>query len=689
MRSPAGGTTTVLGAAADGTGPRPGYRVADCGLRTERPREQEGEVKMRCFTVIGPSQSGKSTLVQRLAALEGVPAASEPMGHLTLTQFSFMDEPWCAIDLPGGAEFAALAQGALMASDAAILCVPSDPDAAMLCAPYMRAISAAGTPCLVFINRMDAPAGRVRDIVAALQAYTRQPIVLRQIPIREGEAVVGAVDLISERAWRYQEGQPSTLVELPKSIAEREAEARGELLEQMSDYDDELLEQLIEDRTPATGALFTIASRELQDRVVIPAFLGAAEHANGMTRLMKALRHEAPQVTALRERLTQDAAPRAVVFHAQIRKHLGKVLAVRALEDGIATGTQLGGGNLGGLQGLGSSGAAGVLEAGAIALAVKSDQLSAGHPVLSDKVLPAPEWSTAQPPMVARVLIPENERDEVRLSAALTRLQETDPMLAIEAEEETGHTVLKVQGPLHLRRVLAVLKDDIGIPVDTREPQVAWRETISQRVEVKYRHRKQSGGAGQFADVALTIAPRARGEGFAFDEVVKGGAVPRNYIPAVEAGAQEAMDRGPLGFPVIDVAVTLTDGKHHAVDSSDHAFRTAGRMAVREGLAQAGPLLLQSIDRVDIHVPSACSGALVPLVSGLKGQVLGFDRDPEFRGWDVFRATLPASAHEELLQSLAAATQGTAWVEARFDHFEEVYGREAEAISKARLEALG
>jgi len=644
---------------------------------------------MRCFTVLGPSHAGKSTLIRRLAALDGGPAASESLGVLTLTEFGFLGERWCAFDLPGGAEYAAIARGALMASDAAVLCVPPDPDAAMLCAPYLRVIEAAGMPCFLFINRMDAARARLRDVVAALQGYTEHTIVLRQIPMREGDEVVGAVDLISERAWRYRDGQGSTLVEMPGGpVAEREAEARAELLEAMSDYDDRLLEELIEDRVPATGALYEIASREVRDNVLVPAFMGSAERQNGMTRLMKALRHEAPDVSVLRARLAGDGpAPLAVAFHAQIRKHLGKVVAVRALADGVETGHQLGGGNLGGLHRPGG-GNIGGLETGGIALAVKSDQLSAGHPLTAERVLDRPDWTTSQQPMLARVLKPGSERDEVRLSAALARLVETDPMMATGTEDETGEPVIYAQGPLHLRHLLAVLADDFGIEVQVRPTQVAWRETISKRVEVKYRHRKQTGGAGQFADVAMTIAPRGRGEGFAFDETVKGGAVPRNYIPSVDAGAQEATERGPLGFPVIDIAVTLTDGKHHAVDSSDHAFRTAGRMGVREALTQAGPLLLQAIDRVSVHVPSACSGALVALVSGLKGQVLGFDRDPAARGWDVFRANLPASAREELLQALAGATQGTAWIEAEFDHFEEVYGREAEAISKARLEAL-
>ena len=641
---------------------------------------------MRVFTVLGPSQSGKTTLVQHLAALEGGGAKPETADHLSLTRFDFMGEPWCAIDVAGGPEYASMAGGALLASDIAVLCVGPDPEAAMLAAPWIRALEASGTPAVVFINRIDLAQARLRDMVAALQDYSSHPLVLRQIPIREGGAVVGAVDLISERAWRWREGLTSTLVEMPPSARDREAEARAELLEHLSDFDDALLEQLIEDRIPATGTLYDIAARETAESVVVPVFLGAAAHHNGVMRLMKALRHETPGHSGLRARLGGEAV--AVAFHAQIRKHLGKVAFVRALAEGVAVGQPMGGGNLGGLNGPGGGGAASPLPAGEVALAVKSDQLLAGHPLTAEAVLPAPEWVAGPAPMLARLLAPASERDEVRLSAALARMAETDPCLAVEQDEETGHALVRVQGPMHLRRLLEHLSEDFGVAVEAAPRPGRWRESISRPVSTHYRHRKQTGGAGQFADVALTLTPRARGAGFAFDEVVKGGAVPRNYIPAVEEGAREAMRRGPLGFPVIDVEVTLTDGKHHAVDSSDHAFRTAGRMGVKEALAQAGPVLLQGIERVHIHVPSACSGALVSLVSGLKGQVLGFDRDPVRRGWDVFRALLPAAAEEELLQALAGVTQGTAWVEAAFDHYEEVYGREADAISKARLEAL-
>jgi elongation factor G len=641
---------------------------------------------MRLITVMGPSQSGKTELVKRLAHLDGHPPKVEQAGHLALSRFTFLGEPWCAIDMAGGPEYARMTGQALLAADVAVLCVAPDPDEAVLAAPYLRAIEAAGTPCLVFINRMDLPKGRVRDIVSALQAYTSHTLVLRQIPIREGGQVVGAVDLISERAWRYREGLPSVLVEMPAAETEREKEARAALLEHMSEYDDHLLEELIEDHEPAKGALFEIARRETQESVILPCFLGAASHMNGVTRLMKALRHEAPAVETLRDRLGAGKAT-AVGFHAQNRKHLGKCVFLRALAAGVSQGAALGGHTVGGLSELGGKSGHDHLAAGDVAIAVKYDHLNAGTVYTAQGGIPAPDWSKAATPAMARLMTPTHEKDDVRLSAALAKLAETDPALTLSQDEVSGHAVLRLQGQMHLRATLAQLSDGFGIEVETHVPAPRYRETISATVDEAYRHRKQSGGAGQFADVVMTVGPVARGEGFRFSEVVKGGAVPRNYIPSVEEGARDAMAKGPLGFPVIDVAVTLTDGKYHAVDSSDFAFRTAGRQGVKEALAKAGPVLLQPIDRVDIHIPSIYAGSMVSLISSLKGQVLGFDRDPACRGWDIFRALLPASSEEELVAALGSATQGTAWHEATFDHYEELYGREAERISKEHAEA--
>ena len=224
----------------------------------------------------------------------------------------------------------------------------------MLAAPYLRVIEASGTPCILFVNRMDEPRGRLRDVIAALQDYASHTLLLRQIPIREGDKIVGSCDLISERAWRYREGQTSALIAIPESEVEREHEARAELLEHLSEFDDWLLEELIEDREPPSDAIYAISSRVLRENKIIPVLIGAASHSNGMMRLMKALRHEAPPVEALRQRLAAagnvEESKLVVSFHAYHRQNVGKTVLVRALGEGLKQGASLGGAGLGAVQ---------------------------------------------------------------------------------------------------------------------------------------------------------------------------------------------------------------------------------------------------------------------------------------------------------------------------------------------------
>ncbi|MBY5713866.1 elongation factor G [Rhizobium leguminosarum] len=646
---------------------------------------------MRCFTVLGPSQTGKSTVVEKLGSLEGTPRKSSSPFGLNLTEFTFGNEAWCALDAPGPNEALAHAQHALLASDACILCVSSAPSEAVLAAPYLRIVEASGTPCILFVNRMDEPRGRLRDVIASLQDYANHTLLLRQIPIREGDRVIGSCDLISERAWRYREGQTSALIAIPESAAEREHEARSELLEHLSEFDDWLLEELIEDREPPSDALYAISSRVLRENRIIPVLIGAAIHGNGMTRLMKALRHEAPPVGVLRQRLAHTGTVDegklvAVSFHAYHRQNVGKTVLVRALGEGLRQGASLGGASLGAVQNLanGRSNLAVLPAPGDVFATVKSDHLPVPSLLTSGAVVAPPEWTEPPTPMLERILIPGSERDENKLSETLAKLSETDRGLEVLQEEGTGAQLVRAQGPVHLRDLCRTLSDVFHISVTDRTPSPIYRETIAKPSEVHYRHRKQTGGAGQFADVKLSIHPNERGQGFTFGETIKGGAVPRNYIPAVEAGAREAMEKGPLGFEVIDVGVTLLDGQHHTVDSSEHAFRTASKMGVRQALSEGSTVLMQPVFRCEFHIPSVFSGSLVQIVSALNGQVLGFDRDEAAKGWDIFRALVPGGALNDLARALRSATQGIGYFSKTFDHFEELYGKEADAIVRAK-----
>lgn len=623
---------------------------------------------MRLFTVLGPSGAGKTTLVQALASLEDKRGKSLTVpGVATVSSFGFMGEDWAAVDVTGGAENLASIGAALAASDIAVICVPPDADSAVLAAPFIRRVEELGVPSIIFINRIDAAQNRVAEIVSALQAYSRHHIVLREVPIREGGTITGFVDLVSERAWKFEEGRHSVMIEMPDSVKDREAAARTELLESYADLDDHLMEELIEDHQPLAGEVYAVAAKALRENAVIECFIGSASKRHGITRLMKSLRHDAPGVEVARSRFDGAVAVGAL---ADQFKHLGKVVLLRALDGAIGGGGRVGGADVGSITDLDAKTGLGQLAAGQIGLAVKSDHLSAGQAFSRDKGQRLPDVGAVQTSPFRRIISPEHDKDDSRLLVALNRLCEIDPALGLSSDEASGRPVLATQGPLHLRRVLAKISGDFGIPVGESPVPTALRETILRGTEVHHRHRKQTGGAGQFADVVIEVRPEARGAGFAFTETVKGGTVPRNYIPSVEEGARDGLAKGPLGHPVVDVSVELKDGKSHSVDSSDHAFRTAGKSAIREALDEVGTVLLQPVMKAEIHVPSVYSGALVPLVSGLKGQVLGFEAHDSAAGWDVFQLLLPMAQEDALFVALAAATRGTATFTSSFDHYE-------------------
>jgi elongation factor G len=647
----------------------------------------------RTIAVLGAAQTGKSTLIDAMCGLEGRAAPPAEAGELRVADFEHLGETWQAIDTPGSVEFLPVASAALLAADAAVICVAPDPDAAVLAAPYLRLVERAGTPSLIFINRIDEAQGRVRDIVAALQQYVGQPIILRQIPIRDGDEIAGAVDLVSERAWAYREGEPSELIELPPGMIDREQEAREAMLEHLSEFDDWLLEELVEDRRPASDQVFSLCARVLSETRAIEALIGAAARGNGIVRILKALRHEAPGPETLRARLAAQTGlaelPSAVVFAGAHRKHMGKTLLLRALED-LPASQSLGGRPPG--QMTPSDPRDGrhldAVSAGTIVTAVKADHLEAGRLATEAALHRAPDWHEAAAPMQSRILAPVVERDGAKLPGVLAALASGDPGLHVSQDPVTGGALVGTQGPLHLRVLRQRLRDTFGIEVEEVVPNPAYRETIARSRDIAYRHKKQTGGAGQFADVKLTVRPAARGAGFSFADTVKGGAVPKNYIPAVETGARDAMETGPLGFPVVDVSVTLTDGLAHSVDSSEMAFRIAGRHAVRDALKAAGPVLLQPVYRVEIHAPAIFTGAVGPIVSSHHGQVLGFDAHPTARGWEIYGAMIPGGELQGFANDIRAATQGVGHYEADLDHYEEVHGKTADRIVREHSEEL-
>jgi elongation factor G len=666
---------------------------------------------------VGPFQSGKTTLLEAILARTGaIPRAGsvdsgtsvgdsspEARHHkmsvaLTAATTSFMGDSYTFIDCPGSVEFANDMRAALPAVDAAIVVCEADEKKLPQLQIILRELEELKIPRFLFLNKIDRANKRIRETLATLQPASRVPLVLRQIPIWKGELIEGFVDLALERAFVYREHKASEVVELEGGNLDREKEARFSMLEKLADHDDALMEQLLEDIQPPRDAVFDDLARELREGLICPVLLGSAIRENGVLRLMKALRHEAPGVAETAKRLGAPAAKDALgyVLKTVHLQHGGKLSLTRLLSGHLDDGATLqassgGGGRISGI--LGVNGAhdskRAAAEAGDTVALAKVDTVKTGDTISSGKTAPqALVKVEAAPPVLSISIAAADRKDDVKLGQALLRLNEEDPSLTMVQNAQTHDTVLWGQGEMHLRVAQERLRERFGVNVKSHPPAVGYLETIRKPVSnQRGRHKKQSGGHGQFGDVLLDIRPLPRGEGIKFTEKVVGGAVPRNYIPAVEEGVTDAMARGPLGFPVVDVQVTLTDGSYHSVDSSDLAFRTAARIGVSEALPTCQPVLLEPIHVVEIVCPTDATARINAILSARRGQILGFDTREGWQGWDCVRAMMPEAEIGELIVELRSATAGSGSFTRQFDHMAEVTGRTADQIIAAHRDA--
>ncbi|MEO7654306.1 MAG: elongation factor G, partial [Sphingomicrobium sp.] len=321
---------------------------------------------------------------------------------------------------------------------------------------------------------------------------------------------------------------------------------------------------------------------------------------------------------------------------------------------------------------------------GDIVAVAKVDSVKAGDWLGSGK-LPPPVDSTLPARNCAVAIEPADRKDDVKLSSAIQRLGEEDSALIIEHDDANHELRLRGVNDEHLNTVIARLKRRYGVEVRTHAPAVGYRESVRKPVTQKGRHKKQSGGHGQFGDVIIEVRPLPRGDGFRFEEKIHGGAIPKQYIPAVEDGVREAMVKGPLGFQVVDCAVTLLDGSYHSVDSSELAFRLAGRMAMHDALTAANPHLLEPIHKLAVVCPSSSASRITSAIAGRRGQMLGMVPRDGWTGWDRIDALIPEAELSGLEAELRSQSQGLATYEAEFDHLSELNGPLAEKIVQQRV----
>jgi elongation factor G len=650
----------------------------------------------RAIALVGPQGAGKSTLFEAMLAAAGsvlkrpTEARDRTMGTETrLGHCTYLGESFALLDCPGSVEFAYEAASALAVADMAVLVCEPDPTRALGLAPAFRMIEDQGVPCLVFVNKIDTMAeGSVRATMEALQTQSRRPLVLRQMPIREDEEIVGYVDLVSERAYRYRRGEPSELIRMPEAVIEREREARTVLAETLADHDDALLEKLIEDAVATPQDLYRVMHQDLVSGVVDAVLLGCAERGGGVRRLWKALRHDAPDVAETAARRGLDpalAGPVAQNFKSVHTGHGGKLSYARIWRGPLKDGTTLEGTRLGGITRFPGLEAEKVPEAasGEVVALGRLEGLATGRMISTGKDTPHLPFPAPLPPVHALAVATEDRKDDVRLTAALGKLMEEDPSLSVKQDAELGQILIEGQGEIHLQAAVARLGRAHGVKVTVAKPRTPYRETIRRPVRQHARLKRQTGGHGQFADVTLEIEPRGRGEGFLFTDRIVGGVVPKRFIPAVGDAAEEATRKGPLGHPVVDIAVTLVDGGFHSVDSSDMAFATATRMAMQEGLAAAGPVLLEPIHQVSVLVPNGFTAAAQRLLSERRGQILGYSEREGWPGWDEVQALVPAAEMHGMIIELRSMSMGLGSYVHRFDHLAEAQGAAAARAAAA------
>ncbi|MEH2151472.1 elongation factor G [Nostoc sp.] len=660
----------------------------------------------RNVAIVGPYLSGKTTLLESLLFVTGAisrkgnvkdsntvgdSAAESRDRHMSVEVSAASTEyngiRFTFIDCPGSVEFAQETYNALIGVDAAIVVCEPIRERVLTLAPLFKFLDDWEIPHLVFVNKMDRANIHVLETLHALKAVSSRPLVAHQYPIMNGEQLTGFIDMVSEQAYKYHPGAPADPIPFPESLKVEEHTARAEMLEALANFDDHLLEELLEDIEPPQEEILKDLKMELGADLVVPVFFGVAEQDYGVRPLLEALLREAPEPETTAERRLKNIkgdTPLAQVLKTYYTPQGGKLSLVRVWRGKLTDGIVLNGIRTGGIYRLMGQQQQFVNEVGVgeIVALSRLEGIKTGDTISTEQqsAIELPKVAQLEP-VYALAITPEKRNDEVKLSGAITKLLEEDCSLAWEQHGDTHEVILWGQGEIHLQVTLDRLRRKYNLPMTTHLPQVPYKETIRKTVaSVHGRYKHQSGGHGQFGDVFLEIKPLPRGTGFNFNETIVGGVVPKQYIPGVEMGVREFLTHGPLGFPIVDLAVTLTNGSYHNVDSSEQAFKQAARLAMQTGIPQAEPTLLEPILRVDATTPSEFTSKVLQLLSGRRGQILGYEGRNDWQGWDNVSAYLPQAEMQNFIVELRSLTLGVGSFHWEYDHLQEVPEKLAERV---------
>jgi len=653
--------------------------------------------RSRNIAIVGPASSGKTTLLESLLFVSGnitrkgsikqgntigdnLPEARDRAMtvEINTAYTTFEDLQLTFLDCPGSIEFAQETQNALVGVDAAIVVCEPTVERVLTLAPILKFLDDWEIPHLVFLNKMERANHPFTEILAAIKAVSPRPLLPQQYPLYQERTLVGYIDLITEQAYQYHAGTEADPVALPESAAAEEKLARDDLLEGLAEFDDHLLEELLEEINPSLEEIKQDLKQDISADLIVPVCFGIAEQDYGVRPLLSALVAEvpSPEITAKRRGLDPESESPTIaqVLKTYYSPQGGKLSLVRIWQGRLTSNLTLNGVRPGGMYQLLGQEQTAVPEAfaGEIVALSRLEGIQTGETLSSSDhrdPLPTPEKMSF---VYALAIAPQKRKDEVKLTEAVAKLLEEDPALTWEQAEDTQEIILWGQGEIHLKVALDRLQRKYNLSMRTDLPQVPYQETIRKGSQAHGRYKHQTGGHGAFGDVYLDIQPLGRSEGFQFEETIVGGAIPKQYIPGVAAGVEEYLTQGPLGFPVVDIAVTLTNGSYHSVDSSEQAFKQAARLAMSEGMLNCDPILLEPILEIQVYAPSEFTSNVLQLVSGHRGQIMGYQSCTDWLNWDQVTAYLPQAEMQNFIIELRSLTLGVGFFDWQPHHFQEV-----------------
>lgn len=668
--------------------------------------------KIRNVAFIGINRSGKTTLVESLLHLTGaISRRGKTQDGSTTTDFepestarqistqtsmartTYRETTINILDCPGFVDFSEEVKLSLLGADIAVFVIEPDPGRLIQMDTLLRYTEEIGLARLVFINKLDKPDVKFEETLAILKnmpgSKTPRPLAPLHYPVLEG-GFTGYVDVLKKEAFKYgAQGKPEK-IDVPGSVQGELEAAREKLVESLADTDDTLLELVMDGKEPDLEIMEKDLKRAVKAGTFVPILVGSATTDAGVPTLLDTIVSLCPSPDDREYKskdgkaitVKEDGPVVAQVIKTYVHPQSGKLSLTRVFTGTITPESQIidttrdgHKERIGGLYWLLGKKQETMATAGpgSIVALARMETPHTGDTLVTEKEAAVMATPPPAPPLYSLAIAPKNRSDEAKLSTLLAKLVEEDPLLKVDRDPDTHEYCLYGQGEVHLTLSRQRLERKYSIQLDSKRPKIAYKETIQGKAEAHGRHKKQTGGRGQFGEVYLRLEPLARGSGLKFLESVVGGSVPRQFIPGVEKGVMEALQRGPLaGFPVVDMSVNLFDGSFHDVDSDEMSFRMAGILAMRDGLAKAHPIILEPIAEVKVHVPTNYTSAVLGQMTGMRGHILGYGANPERSGWDEVSAHVPQGELWDYIIELRTLTQGLGYYVWKFDHMSPV-----------------